>query len=141
MRLGPDTVGVFAVVGGSGLSLADRLPGAERTAAWEQAYQAYQKLWALQGGIVDKLPLHHKGELLAGLAQTAQRTGRAREASVHVDRILSLMPQTPYAGRARAWKDDPSSRAGSSLACGSCHAPGTLAAQLSVLAKPEAAGR
>ena len=39
MRLGPDSVGVFAIAGGSQISLADRLPPAERATAWELAYR------------------------------------------------------------------------------------------------------
>ena len=129
-RLGPDTVGVFAVIGGSQASIADRLPPAERAAAWEQAYAAYQQLWKLQGAIVEKLPLHHKGEVLSGLAQSAQRTGRDAEAAVHVERILTLLPGTPYARGAQQWKDDPSARAGTRLTCQTCHAPGMLAARI-----------
>jgi hypothetical protein len=52
----------------------------ERAAGWELAYTAYQRLWKLQAPIIEKLPLHHKGEVLSGLAQTAQRTGRSEEA-------------------------------------------------------------
>ena len=33
--LGPDSVAVFAITGGSQVSLADRLPAAERAAGWE----------------------------------------------------------------------------------------------------------
>ena len=82
MRLGPDVVGVFAIVGGTQASLADRLPAEERAAGWQQAYSAYQQLWKLQGAAIEKLPLHHKGEVLAGLAQSAQRTGRNDEVTV-----------------------------------------------------------
>ncbi len=134
-RLGPDTVGVFAITGGSQASLADRLPMAERAAGWEQAYSAYQRLWTLQGSAIDKLPVHHKGEVLAGLAQSAQRTGRDDEIAVQLDRIVTLLPDTPYARRAQQWKDDPAARAQTRLECQTCHAPGTLAAQLTALSK------
>jgi tetratricopeptide (TPR) repeat protein len=129
MKLGPEDVGVFAITGGSQLSLADRLPAAERAAGWELAYTAYQRLWTLQSSVIDKLPLHHKGEVLSGLAQTAQRTGRASDAATNLDRILTLMPDTPYATKARQWKNDPAART-SKLACQTCHGPGTLAARL-----------
>ncbi len=130
MRLGADTVGVFAIVGGTHVMLTDRLPAAERGAAWEQAYAAYQRLWQMQGAIIDKLPVHHRGEVLAGLAETAQRTGRIQDVPGHLDRILASLPDTAYATRARQWKDDAASRTQTRLACQTCHAPGTLAARM-----------
>jgi tetratricopeptide (TPR) repeat protein len=135
MKLGPNDVGVFAITGGTQVTLADRLPAPERAAAWELSYTAYQRLWAMQGQIIEKLPLHHKGEVLSGLAQSAQRTGRSDEANAQLDRMLTLLPDTVYANRARQWKDDPSARTGK-LACQTCHAPGMLVARLAEVSKP-----
>jgi tetratricopeptide (TPR) repeat protein len=135
MRLGPDEVGVFAITGGSQVSLADRLPDVERAAGWQQAYAAYQQLWKLQGSVIEKLPLHHKGEVLSGLAQSAQRTGRSDEASAQAERILALLPDTPYAQRAQQWKDNPSSRTQTKVTCQTCHVPGTLVARLAEISK------
>lgn len=135
MKLGPDVVGVFAITGGSQVSIADRLPAEERKASWELGYTAYQELWKMQGQIIEKLPLHHKGEVLSGLAQAAERTGRRDEAAAGVERILTLLPDTPYASRARQWKDDPAQRATSKLACQTCHGPGTLVARLADVSK------
>jgi hypothetical protein len=135
MTLGPEVVGVFAIAGGTQVTIADRLPAAERKANWELGYTAYQQLWKMQGQIIEKLPLHHKGEVLSGLAQTADRTGRSEEASAHIERILTLLPDTPYAARARQWKDDPSQRAASKLACQTCHGPGMLVARLAEVAR------
>jgi tetratricopeptide (TPR) repeat protein len=135
VSLGPADVGVFAIIGGSNASLADRLPAAERAAAWEQAYGAYQRLWTMQGAFIEKLPLHHKGEVLSGLAQTAQRTGRTEEATAALDRMLALLPDTPYARRAQQWKDEPSTRAQTKVTCQTCHAPGTLTARLADVSK------
>lgn len=135
MKLGPDNVGVFAITGGSQATLADRLPPPERAAGWELGYTAYQRLWKLQEQIIEKLPLHHKGEVLAGLAQTAQRTGRTDEANAHVDRMLALLPDTPYAIRARQWKEDPATRATTKVTCQTCHGPGTLSARLAEVSK------
>lgn len=135
MKLGPDNVGVFAITGGTQVSLADRLPEPERKAGWELGYTAYQRLWTLQGQMIEKLPLHHKGEVLSGLAQTADRTGRSEEAAAQIERILTLLPDTPYASRARQWKDDPAGRAKTTLACQTCHGPGTLVARLAEVSK------
>jgi hypothetical protein len=45
------------------------------------------------------------------------------------------MPDTPYAAKARTWKDDPAARANGKLACQTCHGAGTLAARLAEVSK------
>jgi hypothetical protein len=135
MKAAPDDLSVVAITGGSQAMLADRLPAAEQKAAWELGYAAYQQLWKVQSQMIEELPLHHKGEVLSGLAQTAERTGRTKEAAAFVERILTLLPNTPYASRARQWKEDPSSRAKVKLTCQTCHTPGTLAARLAEVSK------
>ena len=134
-RLGPESIPVLAITGGSMVMLTDRLPAAERAARWEQVYDAYQRLWKLQSAAIEKLPLHHKGEVLSGLAQAMQRTGRTTELGPQLERILTLLPDTAYAKRAQQWKDDPASRAQSSVACQTCHGPGTLASRLAEISK------
>jgi hypothetical protein len=79
---------------------------------------------------VDKLPVHIRGELLAGLAQSAQRTGRADESEQFLDKMLELLKDTPYERAAQRWKDDPESAATSSIACKSCHSAGRLTARI-----------
>lgn len=88
--------GVAAITGGSYAVFADRLPQEHRTAAWSQAYEAYALLWKAQAAQLEKMPVHFQGELLAGMAQSAQRTGRTDEAAQFVDRILTLMADTPF---------------------------------------------
>ena len=135
MRDGAENPGVWAIVGGSNASLADRLPQTERKAAWEQGYGAYAQLWRMQSAIVSKLPLHHRGELLTGLAQTAQRSGRVVEAEGYLDQIVTTLADTPYGTLAQDWKSNPASRAKGNLTCRTCHAPGTLAARVAEVAK------
>lgn len=135
MRTGRGVVAPWAIVGGANASMADRLPATERKAAWEQGYGAYAELWQMQSGILEKMPLHHRGELLTGLAQTAQRSGRVVEAEGYLDRILASLADTPYAPLARTWKDDPKARAEGNLTCKTCHAPGTLSARMAEVAK------
>src|SRR5262245_5830929 len=72
--------GVAAISGGSFAVFADRLPKEYRAAAWSTAYDNYQALYKSQAAFVDKLPVHLRGEVLAGVAQSAQRTGRKEEA-------------------------------------------------------------
>jgi tetratricopeptide (TPR) repeat protein len=135
ITLAPGNGGVFAVIGGTQAVLADRLPPQERAAGWELGYDAYQRLWTMQGQTVERLPLHMKGELLSGIVQTAQRTGRTEEANAQIERMLALLPDTPYAARARQWKEDPATRATTKVTCQTCHAPGTLVARMAEVAK------
>lgn len=127
--------GVAAVTGGTFGFLADRLPEQYRAAAWSQAYDAYQALWKQQSAFVDKLPLHIRGELLAGLAQSAQRTGHTQEMEQYLDKIVTQMPDSPYASVANQWKSDPKSAATTSMTCMTCHKPGRLADRLAELNK------
>jgi tetratricopeptide (TPR) repeat protein len=126
-------VGVAAVTGGALAILADRLPKEDRADAWSRAYKAYQTLWKQQGPAVDKLPLHIRGELLAGLAQSAQRTGRSTEAAQFIEKIQTLLPDTPYASIAQQWKESPESATSTSITCRTCHESGRLAARLAAL--------
>ena len=119
--------GVAAITGGSLSVFADRLPEQHRAAAWAQAYAAYSMLWKQQGAVVDKLPVHHRGELLAGLTQTAQRTGHVEETAQHLERMLTHLQGTPYEAMAKEWKADPAAAAKTNLTCKNCHNPGRLA--------------
>lgn len=134
MKLGPDNIGVFAITGGTQTMLADRLPPQERAAGWELGYTAYRRLWTLQGQNIESLPLHMKGELLSGLAQTAQRTGRTAEADAQIEKMLTLLTDTPYAARARQWRENPATRTTTNVNCQTCHAPGTLVARMAEVA-------
>jgi hypothetical protein len=122
----PITGGVYAV-------FADRLPEKDRAAAWQQAYESYSILWNAQKDQLEQLPLHFKGEVLAGMAQSAQRTGRTAESAQFVDRMLALLADTPYEGTARKWKENPSFAASATLTCKNCHSAGRLNAKLAAL--------
>jgi hypothetical protein len=113
---------------------ADRLAKADRAAAWTQAYDAYGKLAKQQEGILDKLPMHFRGEVLGGLAKSAARAGHPQEAAETLDRMVTLMRDTPYETAARQWKADPAA-ASSAITCLSCHDAGRLAPRLEALNK------
>ena len=132
-QLNPESGGVAAVAGGSYLLFADRLPKEHRAAAWSQAYDSYRLLWKQQAPVVDKLPVHLRGELLGGLAQSAQRTGHTQEVAQYLDKILELLRDTPYEPVAKQWKKSPEAAAGTSIACLTCHESGRLAARLAAL--------
>lgn len=118
--------GVSAIMGGSFVLFADRLPKEYRAAAWSTAYDSYLALYKLQEGIIDKLPVHLRGEALSGLTQAAQRTGRKEETAQYIDKMLAVLAGTPYEPMARKWKANPESAANTSLACMTCHDAGRL---------------
>jgi hypothetical protein len=132
-QAGPQDGGVYAITGGVNVFFADRLPKEYRAAAWSQAYDAYQALWKEQGGYVEKLPVHIRGELLGGMAQSAQRTGHTQELDQYLDKMLAVLANTPYEPVAKQWKKNPASAAKTSITCLSCHEGGRLAARLTAL--------
>ncbi len=127
--------GAAAITGGSYAVFADRLPEPHRATAWAEAYSNYSLLWKQQGPAIDKLPVHHRGEVMAGLVQSAQRTGRTEEMAQHLDRMLTLLQGTPYEATAQRWKADPASAATTRVTCKACHNPGRLSSTLASLQK------
>ncbi|MGA9769148.1 MAG: hypothetical protein WBV94_08915 [Blastocatellia bacterium] len=132
-QINPQANGAIAVAGGSYLFLADRLPEKYRAAAWAQAYENYQMLWKFQGSSIERLPVHLKGELLGGLAQSAQRTGHTQEFEQYLDKILLVLGGTPYESVAKKWKENPKSAASGQITCLTCHDAGRLNARISSL--------
>jgi hypothetical protein len=132
-KLGPEDLGVIAATGGLYAILADRLPEKAREAAWSGAYDAYQVLWKRQARNVEQLPVHLRGELLGGLAVSAQRTGRTRELAGYLDKIVAVLPGSAYARAAKRWQEDPQAAATTPITCLTCHAPGRLAARRAAL--------
>jgi hypothetical protein len=127
--------GVAAIAGGTYSVFADRLPEPHRATAWADAYAAYSLLWQQQGAAIDTLPVHHRGEVIGGLVQAAQRTGRTDEMAPHLDRMLALLKDTPYEAMAQQWKANPSTASTTRLTCKNCHNPGRLSSQLAALQK------
>ncbi|MCI0490619.1 MAG: hypothetical protein L0229_28840 [Blastocatellia bacterium] len=132
-ELSPKNAGVAAITGGSYVIFADRLPQELRAAAWSESYNAYKVLWKEQAPIVERLPVHIKGELLGGLAQSAQRTGRTEEMALYLDKILEVLGNTPYESVAKQWKKNPQAAASGSVTCLTCHNPGRLTPRLAAL--------
>lgn len=135
IKTSPNNGGVHAVTGGSFVVFGDRVPQENRVAAWTQAYDSFQILWKQQASFIDKLPVHLRGELLAGLAQAAQRTGRTQELTQYLDKIIEVLPNTPYEPIAKQWKKNPATAANSTITCLTCHDQGRLSARLATLNK------
>ncbi len=127
--------GVNPIMGGSYVMLLDRLPQEYRAAGWKRAYECYQGMWKQQSSVVQVLPVHLKGELLAGLTLTSIRTGHDQEAVEFIDKMTTLLHDTPYEAPAKKLKADPKSAAIDSITCVSCHDAGRIGPKLAALDK------
>jgi hypothetical protein len=127
--------GVAPITGGMAMVVADRMPQTERAALWDLSYTAFREILKEQGASLEKMPLHFKGELLAGLAQSAYRTNRTEEGAQYIEKMIALLPGTAYEARARRVKENPELASKVALGCQSCHEPGRLDARRAALAK------
>lgn len=125
----PNAQGVRAITGGSWTVMAERLPEPERRYAYTQIRENYAALKELQKKEFDQLPVHLRGEVLAGLAQAAQRLGQ-NDFIQRVKDVVAQVPGSIYATRAQKWLDNPASAAKTSMTCQTCHEPGKLAPTL-----------
>ena len=125
----PDNLGVQATLGGSIVTLANRLPEKYDEPLMQRARLSFAKLYAMQSPALAQLPLHIKGELLAGVAETEFRVGDRTRALAALNQIVQEMPGTAYAKSAATWLASPDTvTRDSKIVCQSCHAPGRLAA-------------
>jgi hypothetical protein len=119
--------GIRATAGGTLAFLAPRLPDAHYRPMMEKAREHYGVLYRLQAAQAANFPLHLKGELLAGVAETEFRVGDRQRATEMLQRIVTEMPDTAYARTAAAWLASPDTvTIDTRLVCQSCHQPGRL---------------
>jgi tetratricopeptide (TPR) repeat protein len=121
-------IACHAITGGSYSTMSDRLPAAERKAGWQAAREHYTALVGIHGAEFDQIPVHFRGEILAGLTMAAQRLGEKDKAAAMTRELIEKLPGTPYAVFARRWLDKPESMAKTKLNCATCHDAGRLAA-------------
>jgi hypothetical protein len=134
-RARPDGGGVLAIIGGDLLYFGTRLPERYRAAAFSESYACYSGLFKQQAASLDTLPLHLKGELLSGLAESAYRSNHVAEYSQYLEQILVALPNTPYAARAAKWKQNPAIASRGAMNCQTCHEEGQLAVRIAALGK------
>lgn len=127
--------GVNAIRGGSFVIFTDRLPKEKQKEGWQIAYESYQSLWKQQSSVIKGFPPHLCGEVMAGMAQSAQRTGHADECQKFLKLLVETLPNSPYAPIAKQWLSDPAKAASTQIACVSCHEPGRLTDRLRGLDK------
>jgi len=126
----PAREGVLAITGGSFAVFGDRLPPQHQREAWLKVRENYSELRESQKAQFDGLPVHFRGEVMAGLAQAAQRLGEADKSTALTQELVAAFPGTPYAVFGKRWLDKPETRAKSKIACATCHDAGRLQARL-----------
>ncbi len=125
----PNSVGVHATLGGSIVQMANKLPETYYRPLMERARTHFAHLYSVQAQAVAKLPLHIKGELLAGVAETEFRAGDRARATEVLKQIVTDLPDTAYARNAAMWLASPEKvTRDTKLVCQSCHEPGRLSA-------------
>jgi len=124
----PAVEAVFAITGGTMAVFGDRLPAAHRREAWALVRENYTALRASQGESFAKLPVHMRGEVLAGLAQASQRLGELDKVDAQLKELIDAVPGSVYATRAARWQQNPDVANRTAITCQSCHEPGQLAA-------------
>ncbi len=117
---------VYAIQGGTYALFADRFPVKRRREAWGKVQENYSKLRELQMPAFDNYPQHMRGEVLAGLAQAAQRLGQTDETEMRLNELIAALPNSAYAARALRWKENPQAADKTNLTCQTCHEPGRL---------------
>ena len=129
-QIAPAREGVLAITGGSFTVFGDRLPPKQQREAWLKVRENYTALHELQKDRFDSLPVHFRGEVMAGLAQAAERLGESEKATALTQELVVAFPGTPYAVFGKRWLDKPETRAKSKIACATCHDAGRLQARL-----------
>ena len=125
----PNDFGATATTGGSIVTLANKLPEKYYDDLMRRARAQYAKLYAAQSPALAQLPLHLKGELLAGVAETEFRVGDKERAKVVLQQIITELPDTAYAKSAAMWLASPEKvTRDTKLVCQSCHQAGRLSA-------------
>ena len=116
---------LHAIRGGSYALFADRLPEPYRREGWIQMRADFAALREAQKAVFTKMPAHHQGEVLGGMAQAALRLGHTEEAKALLGEIVTTLPDSPYAPFAKRALTNLDAKA--KVTCLSCHDGGRLA--------------
>lgn len=131
MKKNPTAVRVLAA---TYVFVADRFPAAQRMALLTEGRELFTLIRRQEDSMLDKMPVHFKGEVLSGQAQAAMRLGLQEEATKYLNEIVAKLPDTPYAQTASKWLADAASASKSQLVCQSCHEPNRLENRLKAIA-------
>lgn len=122
----PQEISVLAVTSGATSMFAGRFPEPQRTESFQLSRDRFEALARAQSEFFEKMPAHHRGEVLAGLAQAEEHLGNRAKSREHLTRIVNTLGGTPYELPARKWLDDSGASGSTRVTCLSCHEPGRL---------------
>jgi tetratricopeptide (TPR) repeat protein len=107
VAIAPDHIGVRIPRGATLLAATSTQPMDERVKSEvRRAIEDYQRSYDLQKTQLASLSEHSLGQLLLGLGDGYSRVGESEQAKVYFDQIERLLPNTEYAKRATAWKQN-----------------------------------
>ena len=120
VALAPDSLETLIPRAAVYLSVAPYITHAPtRIGLLETVVGDYTKALELQRPYFDSLSLHGQGELLGALAEALWLLERRDEAQVYLNRIITELPETPYALMAQRQLDQPETA--QQLTCLGCH--------------------
>ncbi|MCC6537211.1 MAG: hypothetical protein IT162_06650 [Bryobacterales bacterium] len=128
-------IAYLATRGGSFTIMGDRFPPDLRKQAWTEVRTYYSRVREAQQEYFDKLPPHMRGEVLAGLTQAAYRLGEQDAYATALRELLTALPDSVYANRARKWQEQPETAARTSLVCQTCHDAARLDVEMKKVAE------
>jgi tetratricopeptide (TPR) repeat protein len=101
-------------------AVANRWPDRARAQTMlQEAAAGFEMAYAVERPVFDRLSVHRRGEMLAGLAETYWRLGDKDKSREYLQLITRELPDTPYQSRAQAWLEEGSSAG--RLSCLTCH--------------------
>jgi tetratricopeptide (TPR) repeat protein len=103
VKLQPDHIGVRVPRGAVLITASRFMPEEIGRPLLDRGLNDYEHVMDLQRAYFDNMGTHPKGELLFGLAEGWNRAGQIEKATAYFNRIVTDMPETPYAKRASKW--------------------------------------
>jgi hypothetical protein len=120
VALAPDRAGVLIPRGATLLLAARQIPpGAESRSLLQTGVADYEKALAIQTPFFERLSVHARGELLAGLVEGWHQLGQDETARTYLERMVTELDGSGYQARAKAWLETGPPLGG--FACASCH--------------------
>jgi hypothetical protein len=129
----PKNVGMLITVGATLVMAGPRMAEPDRPEMYTLGRELLTKVREAQAPVMDKLPLHHKGELFSLLAFAADRTGDKAGRDKLTSEMIAMLPGTPYETRAKRWEQMPVLDGYATIQCLTCHEPGRLKNRLAAL--------
>jgi hypothetical protein len=133
LETNPKDVGMLITVGATLVMAGPRVAEPDRPEMYTLGRKLLTTVREAQAPMIEKLPVHHKGELFSLLAFAADRTSGKADRDKITAEIIAMMPGTPYEARAKKWEQMPVLDGYATVQCLTCHEPGRLKNRLAAL--------